>query len=237
MKKIFAILLALMICTMPLVAFAEDAPIVTEGVEGENSTTVEETPTEGEISAPETVPEALPTVEEEAKTVTDTIVKWIEAHSAELGIIVTLIGYGIVMIKKLGTVIKSASTMNNNAITMATTSKDFMGNALTEMQTASGAVVQYDSRIATLLEEFKYTAEDRARLETELLEIHKALKLAKEANVEFSNELADLIALANIPNFKKEEMGARHLAAVKAIAEADAKTETEEVKKDVGEEN
>jgi hypothetical protein len=62
------------------------------------------------------------------------------------------------------------------------------------------------------------------------------LKLSKDANVEFANELAELLTLANIPNFKKEEIGARHLAAVKAIAEAEAKTETEEVKKDVGEE-
>ena len=223
MKKILAILIALMICVMPLVAFAEDAEVV----EGDNSTTTEEVPTEGEISAPDETPE-------EVTALTDTIVKWIEEHSAELGIIVTLIGYGIVMLKKLGTVIKSAGTMNNNAISMAKTSTEFMGNALTEMQSASGAVTGYQTEIALLLETFRNTAEDKARLENELLEIHKALKLAKESNIEFSNELAELIALANIPNYKKEEMGARHLAAVNAIAEAE--TVTEEVKKDDGKE-
>ena len=224
MKKILAILIALMICVMPLVAFAEDAEVV----EGDNSTTTEEVPTEGENSAPTETPE------EEVTTLTDTIVKWIEEHSAEIGIIVTLIGYGIVMIKKLGTVIKSAGTMNNNAISMAKTSTEFMGNALTEMQSASGAVTGYQTEIALLLETFRNTAEDKARLENELLEIHKALKLAKESNIEFSNELAELIALANIPNYKKEEMGARHLAAVNAITEAE--TVTEEVKKDDGKE-
>ncbi len=256
MKKIFAILLATILCIMPLVSFAEEASDATEVVEGDNSTTEVETPTEGEILPPETVSEETseedaPTVEDEVKTITANIVAWIEEHSAEIGIIVTLIGYGIVMIKKLGTVIRSASTMNNNAITMATTSKDFMGNALTEMQTASGAVVQYDSRIAALLEAFKNTAEDKARLERELVEIKNYLQTSSQANIEFANELADLLALANIPNFKKEELGARHLAAIKAIIDAEARAEAEadnaakmllpaaieEVKEDVGEEN
>lgn len=245
MKKIFAILLALMICTMPLVAFAEETTIDTEVVEGDDSTTEVETPTEGEISSPI---EEEPDFDEVQKTISEMLVDWIEDHSAEIGIIVTLIGYGIVMIKKLGTVIRSASTMNNNAITMATTSKDFMGNALTEMQTASGAIVQYDSRITALLEAFKNTAEDKARLERELLEIKNYLQTSSQANIEFANELADLLALANIPNFKKEEIGARHLAAIKAILEAEAKAEaeadnaakmllpatTEEVKENVG---
>ena len=247
MKKIFAILVVLMLWVTPLVAFAEDegeAPVVTEGVEEDNSTTIEETPAEGENSPP------VETLETEVTAISDIIVGWIEEHTAELGIIVTLIGYGFVMIKKLGTVIKSAGVMNNNAITMAKTSTDFMGNALSQMQTASGAVVGYDTRILALLEAFKNTAEDKARLERELVEIKNYLQTSSKANIEFANELADLLALANIPNFKKEELGARHLTAVNSIIETAAKAEaeadaaakmllpatTEEVKEDVGEE-
>lgn len=248
MKKIFAILLALMICTMPLVAFAEEAPIDTEVVEGDNSTTVEETPTDGEISPPV---DEEPDFDEVQKTISEMLVDWIEEHSAEIGIIVTLIGYGIVMIKKFGTVIKSASTMNNNAITLAKNSESIMGQALSNIEGVSGAVTGYKTEIALLLEAFRNTVEDRSRLERELVEIKNYLKINADANVEFSNELSELLNLANIPNFKKEELGARHLAAIKAILEAEAKAEaeadnavkmllpatTEEVKENVGKED
>ena len=239
MKKILAfILCAMLICVTPIVAFAEGDSadeVVTEGVEGENSTTTEESATEGGISAPETVPEETP-VEDEVQTITDSIAKWLEEHSAEIGIIVTLIGYGIVLFKKLGTVIKSAGTMNNNTITVAKNSENAIGQALTNMESVSETVTGYRTEITLLLEQFRKTAEDKQKLEAELLEVKKYLQLSKSANVEFANELAELLSLANIPNFKKEEIGSRHLAAVNAIAEAEAKTETEEVKKDVGEE-
>mgnify|MGYP003296352319 CR=1 FL=1 len=69
------------------------------------------------------------------------------------------------------------------------------------------------------------------------------LKTSADANIEFANELAELLGLANIPNYKKEEIGARHLESVKAILEAEKKAEavalipatTEEAKEDVGE--
>ena len=62
-------------------------------------------------------------------------------------------------------------------------------------------------------------------------------------NIAFADELAELLTLANIPNFKKESIGASHLARVNAILEAKKKAEaaamipttTEEVKEDVGE--
>ena len=235
MKKILAfILCAMLICVTPIVAFAEGDSadeVATEGVEGENSTTTEESATEGEISTPETIPE-----EDVAQTISDSIAKWLEEHSAEIGIIVTLIGYGIVLFKKLGTVIKSAGTMNNNTITVAKNSENAIGQALTNMESVSETVTGYRTEITLLLEQFRKTAEDNQKLEAELLEVKKYLQLSKSANVEFANELAELLTLANIPNYKKEEIGSRHLAAVNAIAEAEAKTETEEVKKDVGEE-
>ena len=97
----------------------------------------------------------------------------------------------------------------------------------------------YDAKIVALLEAFKTTAEDKARLEKELVEIRNYLKTSTDANIEFANELGELLGLANIPNYKKEEIGARHLEAVKAIMEAEAKaevamTETEEVKANDG---
>lgn len=256
MKKIIALIVCLMLICVPLVASAEDYEVgdVFEGVVEEgNSTPEDETPTEEEIQPPVETPEETPpvenppaetplteeapTFEDEVQTVTDNLVKWLEDNSALIGLIITLIGYGIVTFKKLGTVIKSASTMNNNAITIAKNSKNVIDEALTSIQSASGAVTGYDARILALLEAYKTTAEDRARLEKELVEIKNYLKTSTDANIEFANELAELLGLANIPNYKKEEIGARHLTAVNAIMEAEAKAEvvmaeTVEVTKD-----
>lgn len=242
MKKIIALIICLMLLCVPIVASAEDYEIgdVFEGVVEEGDSTPEaEMPTEEEILPPvETPPtEEAPTFEDEVQTVTDNLVKWLEDNSALIGLIITLIGYGIVTFKKLGTVIKSASTMNNNAITIAKNSKNVIDEALTSIQSASGAVTGYDARILALLEAYKTTAEDRARLEKELVEIRNYLKTSTDANIEFANELAELLGLANIPNYKKEEIGARHLTAVNAIMEAEAKAEvvmaeTVEVTKD-----
>lgn len=254
MKKIIALIICLMLICVPLVASAEDYEVgdvfTGEVLEGE-TTPEDETPTEEEIQPPVETPEETPPVEtppteeaptfkEEVQTVTDNIVKWLEDNSALLGLIVTLIGYGIVTFKKLGTVIKSASTMNNNAITIAKNSKNVMDEALTSIQSASGAVTGYDVRILALLEAYKTTAEDKARLEKELVEIKNYLKTSTDANIEFANELAELLGLANIPIYKKQEIGSRHLTAVNAIMEAEAKAEVamaeiEEVKKDDGE--
>lgn len=269
MKKILAILCAMVIIALPVVAFAEGEP-ADEIVQGEvEDTTEEEVPVEEEIlppeEAPEEIPEETPPVEEppkeeaptfeeevavEVEILTENIKRWLEENSAMIGLIVTIIGYGIVMIKKLGTVIKSSGTLNNNAITIAKTSNDAVSQALSSIETASCVVMGYDTRIASLLEAFKNTAEDKARLERELVEIKSYLKTSTEANVEFANELAELLGLANIPNCKKEEIGARHLAAVRAIIAAEEKAEveaenaakmllpatTEEVKNDDGEE-
>lgn len=235
MKRIFAFILCLMLlCVTPLVASAE--------VEGEMPTE-NETVTEGEISPPVETPEETPDVvpeeapneeaepdwDEVQQTISDKIVNWILPHIEEISVIITLFLTIIYNIRRNKVLDKSVGALNNNAITIAQATAEAMDKA-------SGAVTGYSTDIVALLERFRNTAEDRQRLETELLEIHKALKLAKEANVEFANELAELLALANIPNYKKEEIGARHLAAVKALVEIEAKTETEEVNKDVGEE-
>lgn len=63
---------------------------------------------------------------------------------------------------------------------------------------------------------------------------------SSKSNLEFADELGELLALANIPNYKKEEIGARHVAAKREILDAEAaivtSTITEEAKEDVGEE-
>jgi hypothetical protein len=126
---------------------------------------------------------------------------------------------------------KSIGTMNNNTITIAENSANMMSQAVSNISNTANIVTAYDARIAAMLEAHQATVADRDRLEKELHELKAFLRSAAEANLEFSNELAELLNLANIPNFKKEEIGARHLAAVNSIksAEEEALTHTEEV--------
>lgn len=246
MKKILVFILVLMlVCVTPLVAYAEG-----EAVGEGNSTTEVETTTEGELSP--SVVEKIATEWDHLKNLfSENVEDWILSHLEEISVVVTLIMTCFYNMRKHKLLNRSMGTLNNNAITVAQTSNDFMGNALTQMKNASGAVVQYDERITALLEAFKQTAEDRAMLEKELVEIKNYLQTSSKSNIEFANELADLIALANIPNYKKEELGARHLAAVQKIIDTEAKAEVEadtaakmllpaatpeEVKEDVGEE-
>lgn len=147
--------------------------------------------------------------------------RWVVPHLEEIAVIVTLIGTAFYNKIKHKLLNKSIGTMNNNTITIAEQSAGMMNQALTGMENVSNIVTAYDARIAALLEAHKATAEDRERLEKELSEMKAYLQTSAEANIEFANELAELLGLANIPNYKKEEIGARHLAAVRSIKAAE----------------
>lgn len=238
MKKILAVILALMLLLVPLVAYAEG-----EEVTESNSTPEVEMPAEEEMSASET--EEIATEWDHLKNLFSENAKdWILAHVEEISVVVTLLMTCFYNMRKHKLLNKSMGTLNNNAITVAKESSNFMSQALSNIESASGAVTNYEAKIGALLEAYKTTAEDKARLEAELVEIKNYLKTSSKANLEFADELAELLGLANIPNYKKEELGARHVAAKKEIIEAEEKAEaaallptnTEEVKEDVGEE-
>ena len=76
--------------------------------------------------------------------------------------------------------------------------------------------------------------------ETRLGQGRDNVKQLVRENKALADELGELLALANIPNYKKEEIGARHVAAKREILDAEAaivtSTITEEAKEDVGEE-
>ena len=247
MKKIFALILALMLCfALPIAAYAEDVETgeVSEEVVGEDNSTPEtETSADGEIPASEK--EEIATEWDHIKNLfSENFEEWILSHLEEISVVVTLIMTCFYNMRKHKLLNKSMGTLNNNAITVAKESSNFMSQALTNIENASGTVTSLDANIVALLEAYKVTAEDKAKLEKELVEIKNYLKTSTKANIEFADELAELLGLANIPNYKKEEIGARHVAAKKEIIEAEEKAEaaallptnTEEVKEDVGEE-
>ena len=82
----------------------------------------------------------------------------------------------------------------------------------------------YKEELEAALTEIRKNAEEKQSLEEMLCSVQKALETLKLADLEFGNEVAELLVLANIPNAKKEELYSRHRAAVDAIETAE-KTE------------
>lgn len=221
MKKILAfILCAMLIFALPVVAFAEGEPIddiVQEEVVEDNSTTTEENATEGENSASEVL-------------LSETIKEWILSHIEEI-LVVIFGAVSTIFSKHYYTKSNlSMGTINNNAVAIAKNSSTAIDEARISMERMAEKVLGYDTKITELLAAFQVTAEEKQKLEEELIEIKKCLETAKLANVEFANELAELLCLANIPNSKKDELYSRHRAAVDKIVE----TENTEVKENDG---
>lgn len=236
MKKFLAFILCiLLICAMPIVAFAEsevieETPPVVETLPIEETTPETEPP----VTTPPTDSTPLPTppeptLEEEAKATTEIIKAWFEKNSGALTIVFTIIGYGLAMFKKIKNVVKSATTMNNNAISIAENSDRTTAAALAKLDVATSIINSYEEKMKVLLDEVRENAEDKKKHAMALEKVTTYLEASKAANVELSNEVAELLVLANIPNSKKEELYSRHLKAVGAIADA----EKTEVKEDV----
>lgn len=99
MKKILiAIVCLALMCCFSMSAFAEDVepPIAPE----ENLT--------NEVNW-----------DEVKETFSSTVMVWIQENIEEIGVVVTLMGYGIVLIKRFKSNDKKIVTMNNNAIAIA----------------------------------------------------------------------------------------------------------------------
>ena len=171
----------------------------------------------------------------EDKLITDQIVDWIYTHPEEATVIVTMavsIFYAVLANKSQK---KSVGTLNNNAVAIAETSAATIKEALAGMTGVSDSVNGYSGQVAALLSEVRANAEEKQELKTMLANVLLYLETAKQANVEFSNELAELLVLANIPTSKKDELYARHKAAIEALEAVIPVRLTEEVSADDGE--
>lgn len=108
--------------------------------------------------------------------------------------------------------------------------------ALTETlgkaETIAETVVSFKEVMETFLERIGDIESDKVATREALLKACNTMEACKKASIEEGNIVAELLMLANIPNSKKEEIYARHLSAVNAIAE----TEKSEVATDDGKE-
>lgn len=209
MKKILVfILCAMLMMALPIVASAEEAEVPTEEVVAEGETT------------------------EAEKTIAETIVEYVKSHFEEISVIGTLLLTIFYEIRKHGKLNGSIGTLNNNAITVAEKSADAINSAMDKVEAISKQVDEYHKAFDSLIEEIRISETEKTALKDALVKVESYLNTSKLANLEFADELANLLCLANIPNSKKEELFSSHRAAVAAIAEA----ETAEVKVDDGQE-
>ena len=198
MKKIIALaLIAMLLCMVPVMAFAEG-----------------EAPAEAEVS------------------MTDSIVNYITSHIEEctvIGTMVLTIIYNVRKNKKTDGVI---GTLNNNAVAIAENSAKTVKDALAEVAAIAEVVNAHKEDLSAMLAEIKRNAEEKKKLEDTLSNVEKLLEATKLANIEMSNEVAELLVLANIPNAKKEELYARHTKAVKQLEAVEKEVKDNEGKED-----
>ena len=254
MKKFIAFILCtiILMCATSFATSAEDStldsaeqsPSVSENLPTSEEIVTDEK-TEGVVTVPETEAatpetEAIPETSTAAPNVTEpttseTIVNYIKAHFEEISVVLTLILTIFYNVRKHKLLNKSISATNHNAITVADNSERIISEALERMQGISTDVSGYKEAFTKLLEEYRASEEEKRNLEKTLNDAMSCIKTAKLANVEFANELAELLVLANIPNSKKDELYARHIAAVKSISEAEENvTLTEVITDDIG---
>lgn len=207
MKKIFVILLcAMLILALPLAVSAE----------GEyNSTAENEIAVEGENSASN-------------KTVTENIVDYVVANIDKVVVIIVMAAYSIVESRIRGKMNGSIGTLNNNAIAIANNSASAINTAMDKVENVANRLKQYEDKFEALLEEIRVSEEEKKALKDALVKVESYLNTAKLANIEFANELAELLCLSNIPNAKKDELYSKHLEGVHKLETA------EEVKSDDG---
>lgn len=235
MKKIPAFILCIvLLCAMPLAVFAEESEApeslpIEETIPNETEEVIPEpTPKPTPTPTPEPTPEPTePTPEEQARVTTEKIVAWVTERLDTISCVITIVFTTFYQIRKHAVLNKSIGTLNNNAVTVAESSNTAISNALAEVKGVAEVVNGYKEEMALLLKEVRANEEEKKQLQQALSDTHKFLKTTKLAEVELSNEIAELLVLANIPNSKKEELYSRHLAAVNAIADAD-KTEVKE---------
>lgn len=154
-------------------------------------------------------------------TITEMIVDYVTEHVEEISVIGTLVFGMFYEIRKHKNLTGSIGTLNNNAIAVAENSASTIKTALEGVEDVAKVVNEYRAEFEAALKEIRKSAEEKKSLEDTLSHVETFLKTAKLATLELSNEVAELLVLANIPNSKKEELYARHKQAVHDLEEAE----------------
>lgn len=237
MKKILVFIL----CTVMLCAFAVSASAETHsdmltsaGNENSgNSHPEKENATESEISPDTTAPENTesttetePPAEETAPepTVTEYIAEYVKSHIEELCVMASLIVAAIYSKIKDGKFGASLGTLNSNAIKIANKGVEIAESAAEKMDGATSKLMELEEKITSVTEKYEKSEEEKAELSTMLSRVEILLKSVKGAALEASNEVAELLVRANLPNSVKDEIYGRHMKAVHELEAAEEGT-------------
>lgn len=157
----------------------------------------------------------------EDKPVTEVIVDYVKEHLEEITVIVSMVGAGIYGAHSRKKMNGSIGTLNNNAINIASNSTAIVEKALARVDDIAEVVNTCSEKMAALMDEIRNSEEEKKALKNALVKVESYLSTAKLATIEMSNEVAELLCLANIPNSKKEELYARHVSAVHELEAAE----------------
>ena len=161
--------------------------------------------------AEETVTEGTTEVE---MTITEKVVEYVKANAEGILAVIASIGSAI-LVKLITTKLSnSVTTLNDNAIEIAKSSDESLKTTTKENEA-------FTAKIQELLDKYEKSEEDKKLYEEALVQAETFINGAKIAMLEVSNEFAELLVLANIPNSKKEELYARHKQAVRSIEEVE----------------
>ena len=205
MKRFIAVIMLCVVLTLalPIFVFAES----------------------GESSAETSAPGAAATMPNEStpsfEFSTDALLAWLKNNAEEISVILGLIIMSLWQFIKNKALNKSITTLNNNAVSVAENSNTAIGDALAGVNLAAAVVDGFKTEIYNLLLEVRANEEEKQKLAATLASLERYFATARGANLELANEVAELLVLANIPNSKKEELYARHRAAVAAIVAAE----------------
>lgn len=209
MKKFLVIMLCVVLLgATPIIASAEGDSV--DAVEEnttvtENLPTEEETATEGENSASETDSE---------KPITEVIVDYVKSQYEEILVLLSILGATVYKKVKDGKFSETLGTLNNNSIKIYNKGVEVAEAATEKMNEATAKLEALEERFDSLMAKYEKSEEEKMALASMLSHVETFLKTAKCATLELSNEVAELLVLANIPNSKKDELYARHTKAV-----------------------
>ena len=151
---------------------------------------------------------------EENLTITELIANYVTDNAEEILTMVAAFASAVIVKLIGGKLSSSVSTLNNNSINIAKEAGD-------RLEDASKKFEMYEEKMAEFLSKLERSEEEKKILEHTVTNVETFLKVAKLATLELSNEVAELLVLANIPNSKKEELYARHTKAVHELEEAE----------------
>lgn len=222
MKKLIACIMIMLIAVgLTFTVFADGDTVGTDEDEDLPVTVVETVAASEMVAAPETDEQNNEELDEIVKTTSERIVSWCKKNYEEIWVIAWSLVVAIVIAARNKILDKSVKTLNNNAVSVSENSASAIKESNDQVLIAKAIMEEFKEKMASMLEEVRLSEDEKKALSEKLSEVTTLIKTAKLANKELADEVAELLVLANIPNAKKDELYARHRAAVAALTTAE----------------